>query len=138
MALSTFNRYKTQFLAGGAVALAYVYYRTLQHPPVLAQPAPARDLDAAWAELDGAVTDAARHAQYLEDELQRVLQDKRLLQDPRMATVFNAITLDARGHAAFVASEVAAFGRLAGYEASRIPKAAGHPFSGPPSSSKLA
>ena len=148
MALSAImSRYQPQLAAVAVAAAAYGVYRASKQP-VLAQPravaaaaAPggefrvgAREFDEAWGELNNAVSDASRHAEYTAGVLRGAAGETDAA---RVQAALGSVALDARAHAVYVASEVRAFGELAGVPRARLPPIGVDALAGPPSSSQL-
>ena len=116
MALSALmSRYSSQLVAVAVAAAAYGVYRASKQP-VLAQP---RAVLAAAAPGGGDFRVGAREFEEAWGELN------------------NAVSDDARAHAVYVASEVRAFGELAGVPRARLPSVGVDALAGPPSSSQL-
>lgn len=148
MALSALmSRYSSQLAAVAVAAAAYGVYRASKQP-VLAQPRAvlaaagrggdfhvgAREFEEALDELNNAVSDASRHAEYTAGVLRGA---KGETDAARVQEALGSVSDDARAHAVYVASEVRAFGELAGVPRARLPSVGVDALAGPPSSSQL-
>lgn len=162
--MSMARRYRAQLAGAGALVAAYWLYRTRLREPALAQPrvrpedaralappaaaAPAAaapspvqgDLKSAWFELQGAVDDSRRHAEFLRQTMAAYERD--VTQNPsRAREELSEAVEDANAHAHFVAGQVRAFAELAGLNEAQLggplPPPRAHPMAGPASSSKV-